>query len=115
MSLLDIQSDNISEILVKDIFRKHFQFWLNRFPEINGIAFDELMDGYTEEDWQFFIDKPNKTYIYWWDDFNKLRLFIHKKGARPNNLDFGYVRYSIHTMHEMIEQYNTGKEVKVDI
>lgn len=111
MSLLDIQSDNMSEILVKDIFRKHFQFWLNRFPDVNGIAFDELMDDYTEEDWQFFLDKPNKTRIYWCDDLNrnKLRLFIRKKGIRPNNLDFGYVSYHRHTMREMIEQYNTGR------
>ena len=108
MSLLDIQSDNMSEILVKDILQKHFQFWLNRF-KVYGIVFDELMDDYTEEDWQFFIDKPNKTRIYWWDDFksNKLRLFIRKKGIIPNNLDWGYVRYTRHTMRDMIEQYNT--------
>lgn len=109
MSLLDIQSDNMSEILVKDILRKHFQFWLNRFPEINGIVFDELTNDYTEEDWQFFLDKSNETRIYWWDDFdcNKLRLFIRKKGTTPNVLDSGYVRYCEHTMRDMIEQYNT--------
>lgn len=108
MSLLDIQSNNMSEILVKDILRKHFQFWLDRFC-VNEIVFDELMDDYTEEDWQFFLDKPNKTRIYWWDDLNcnKLRLFIRKKGIIPNNLNFGYVRYIRHTMRDMIEQYNT--------
>lgn len=114
MSLLDIQSDNMSEILVKDILRKHFQFWLNRFPSVNGIVFDELMDDYTEEDWQFFIDKPNKTRIYWWDDLNKLRLFIRRGGIRPNNLDWGYVMYNRHTMREMIKQYNTGI-IEIDI
>ena len=107
MSLLDIQSDNMSKILVKNILRKHFQFWL-KFPEINEIVFDELTDDYTEEDWQFFIDKPNKTRIYWWDDFNKLRLFICREGTRSNNPDLGYTRYIRHTMREMIERYNTG-------
>lgn len=107
MSLLDIQSDNMSEILVKDILRKHFQFWLNRFPNMVGIIFDELMDDYTEEDWQFFLDKPNKTRIYWWDNFKELKLFICRKGNKPNNLDWGYASYRRHTMRDMIEQYNT--------
>lgn len=115
MSLLDIEHNNIPETIIKDVIRKHFQFWIDRFPRLNGIVFDELMNTYTEEDWQFFIDKPNKTHIYWWDNYEDLRICICRQGIRPKELNCGYVRYTGHTnlhgysytLRKMINNYES--------
>lgn len=110
MSLLDIQSDNMSEILVKDILRKHFQFWLNRFPNMVGIIFDELMDDYTENDYyKDFIDNPEKVNIYWWFDSSYMRLFVCRSNKIPLKLNPRYTKYLSCDLWGMIDRLNINQ------
>ena len=113
MSLLDMELS--SETLIKTVIEKHFQFWLNKFPRIEGIVFDD--DHCTEEDWEWFANNPNKVHIYWQDNYVDLRIRVCKAGKdRPAGLDWGYVRYTGHshdgggycyTLRKMIKEYES--------
>lgn len=107
MSLLDIQSDNISEILVKDIVKEHFKkYWIDRLlPYRNYIVFDELMNDYTEDDYKNFIDNPEKVNIYWWHDGPYMRLFICRSNKILLGLNPCYKKYLSCDLWEMIDKY----------
>ena len=116
MSLLDIELS--SEVLVKEIIKNHFQYWLNKFPRLGGIVYDEMMNElYTEETWQWFLNNPNKIHIYWWDNYRDLRIYICKaRKTRPRGLDWGYILYRGHygnanacTLYKMIKDYEASK------
>ena len=114
MSLLDMELS--SETLIKMVIKKHFQFWLNKFPRIEGIVFEDLVNNtYTEEDWEWFAKNPSKVHIYWWDNYKDLRICVCKASqSRPAGLDWGYMRYTGHshdsggycyTLKKMIKEY----------
>lgn len=113
MSLLDMKCS--SRILIEEVIKHHFKIWLSRFPEIEGIVFDEIMnERYTEEDWDYMIEHPNRVHIYWWDSYYELRIYIHKyeRGVSRPNINWGYVRYTGNhingysvTLKSMIKEY----------
>lgn len=111
MSLLDIQPDNMSEILVKDIVKEYFKkYWLNIFPErINGIVFDELMNDYTENDYKDFINNSEKVIIYVWFDGPYMRLFICRSNKIPLKLNPHYTKYMSCNLWGMIDRLNLNQ------
>lgn len=118
MGLLDMELSN--RTLVEEVIKHHFNFWMSKFPRIKGLVFDKKMDEYTEDDWQWIIDHPEKVYLFWWDTYWDLQIYIHKRTAsldsRPN-IDWGYVRYTGHhnpngysyTLKKMIKEYESTR------
>ena len=118
MSILDMELS--SRDLIEAVIKHHFQFWIDRFPRIKGISFDESMnERYKEEDWDYILEHPNKVHIYWWDNYYDLRIYIHKKITRVSrpHIDWGYVCYTGHhkaggstyTLKKMIKDYESTR------
>ena len=93
------------------IIKNHFQFWINKFPRIEGITFD---NHYTEETWNWFLNNPNRVHIYWWDNYKDLKIYVCKASPkRPTGLDWGYIKYTgnydvngyAYTFYKMIKEY----------
>ena len=119
MGLLDMEISN--RTLVEEVIKHHFKFWISKFPRIDGLVFDKKMDEYTEDDWQWIIDHPENVYLFWWDTYHDLQIYIYKKttifASRPEGLDWGYVRYTgyrnsngyFYTLKKMIKEYESAR------
>lgn len=89
MSLLNCndERDELSKPIILNIVRKYFERFFGKYGKV---YFNQLIDNYTDDDWDWMINNPGKVHFYTWFTYCDVRIYISATDIRPDDLEWGY-------------------------
>ena len=91
MSLLNC-TDELSKPLILNVVRKYFERFFGKYDKV---YFDQLINDYTDDDWDWMIKNPRKVNFYLWRSYCSITVYISRNNIRPNYLDWGYNMFRV--------------------